>query len=55
MTTRRGVLLWTIALMALPVACRIATSPADSATDSGRAAEPLDILFLGGTGFLGPH
>ncbi len=55
MTTRRGVLLWMIALMSLPVACRSATSPADSATDRDPAAKPLDILFLGGTGFLGPH
>lgn len=55
MTTRRGMLLWTIALMSLTVACRTATSPADSATERGPAAKSLDILFLGGTGFLGPH
>lgn len=55
MTTRRQALKWTIASMALLAACRTAPEPAGSATDTGRAARPLDILFLGGTGFLGPH
>ncbi|MCY2958953.1 MAG: NAD-dependent epimerase/dehydratase family protein [Planctomycetota bacterium] len=55
MTTRRAVLLWTVAMLALPAACRTATEQADTAPDAGRAEKPLDILFLGGTGFLGPH
>lgn len=48
MTSRRQVLLWTAAAMALPGALRAAAT-------IERAAKPLDILFLGGTGFLGPH
>jgi 2'-hydroxyisoflavone reductase len=48
MTTRRELLQWLTALMALP-AVGAAETPA------GRARKPLDILFLGGTGFLGPH
>lgn len=48
MTTRRQVLKWSVALAALPWAAR-ATGPVE------RASKPLDILFLGGTGFLGPH
>jgi len=48
MTSRREALLWTAAAMALPGALRAATTIEP-------AAKPLDILFLGGTGFLGPH
>jgi 2'-hydroxyisoflavone reductase len=48
MTTRRELLRWATALMALPAIGVAGTS-------SGRARKPLDILFLGGTGFLGPH
>lgn len=48
MTTRRELLRWAAALMALP-----AIGVADTSID--RARKPLDILFLGGTGFLGPH
>jgi len=46
--TRRDLLKWTAALLALP-ALGLAGTPV------ARAREPLDILFLGGTGFLGPH
>jgi len=55
MTTRRELLMWSIVTMALSAACRTATEPADSTSDTGRASKPLEILFLGGTGFLGPH
>ncbi len=55
MTTRRELLICTIAMMPLFGACRSAEGTAGSTADSGRADEPLDILFLGGTGFLGPH
>lgn len=60
MTTRREALKWTIATMALlPVGCRSASDRSGSTGDSkatvARAAKPLDILFLGGTGFLGPY
>ena len=55
MTTRRTVLLWTVAMMALSAGCRTATEPAGSTSEPSRAEKPLDILFLGGTGFLGPH
>jgi 2'-hydroxyisoflavone reductase len=48
MTTRRELLQWLTALMALP-AVGAAEIPVS------RARKPLDILFLGGTGFLGPH
>jgi 2'-hydroxyisoflavone reductase len=48
MTTRRQILQWSAALVALPYAAR-------AAAGIERAAKPLDILFLGGTGFLGPH
>jgi 2'-hydroxyisoflavone reductase len=48
MTTRRELLQWAVCMMALPGAARATTM-----TD--RAPKPLDILFLGGTGFLGPH
>jgi 2'-hydroxyisoflavone reductase len=48
MLTRRETLQWASALMALPVLARTQT-PAE------RAKKPLEILFLGGTGFLGPH
>jgi 2'-hydroxyisoflavone reductase len=47
-STRRDLLKWTAALLALP-ALGLAGTPA------ARARKPLDILFLGGTGFLGPH
>jgi 2'-hydroxyisoflavone reductase len=48
MTTRREVLGLGAAILALefPVLTRAA---------AGRAGRPLDILILGGTGFLGPH
>jgi 2'-hydroxyisoflavone reductase len=55
MTSRRDLMKWTMAMMALPAAARAATNPAAATEDPGRAARPLDILFLGGTGFLGPH
>jgi len=48
MTTRRTVLKLSAALLALPALAR-AQAPGE------RAARPLNILFLGGTGFLGPH
>jgi 2'-hydroxyisoflavone reductase len=48
MATRRELLQWATALMTLPALGR-----AQSAI--GRAGKPLDLLFLGGTGFLGPH
>jgi 2'-hydroxyisoflavone reductase len=48
MTTRRQCLQWSTALLALTaVRASFAAVP--------RAAKPLDLLFLGGTGFLGPH
>jgi len=47
MTTRRELLQWATALITLPTLGR-----AQSGT---RASKPLDLLFLGGTGFLGPH
>jgi 2'-hydroxyisoflavone reductase len=55
MTTRRKVLLGTVVMMALSAGCRTAKEPASSTTEVSRAEKPLDILFLGGTGFLGPH
>ena len=48
MATRRELLQWATALVALPALGRA------ESTD-GRASKPLDLLFLGGTGFLGPH
>ena len=48
MTTRRTVLQWTTAALALAAA-----RPAFAAVE--RAKRPLDLLVLGGTGFLGPH
>jgi 2'-hydroxyisoflavone reductase len=48
MTTRRTVLQWTTAALAL-AAARTAFASVE------RASRPLDLLFLGGTGFLGPH
>lgn len=48
MATRRELLQWATALLALPVLARAQGA-------AGRARKPLDILFLGGTGFLGPH
>src|ERR1700685_4219719 len=48
MTTRREML----ALGAAAIAVRATTR---LSADVPRAAHPLDILFLGGTGFLGPH
>jgi 2'-hydroxyisoflavone reductase len=47
MINRRELLQWTAAVAALPRAARAETA--------GRAGKPLEILFLGGTGFLGPH
>jgi 2'-hydroxyisoflavone reductase len=55
MTSRRELLKWAMAMMALPATARAATNAAGASVDPGRAAKPLDILFLGGTGFLGPH
>jgi 2'-hydroxyisoflavone reductase len=48
MTTRREALIWLAAAAASPGMLRAAST-------IERAAKPLDILFLGGTGFLGPH
>ena len=48
MTTRREILQWAAALAALPSVARAAGAIESS-------PKPLDILFLGGTGFLGPH
>jgi len=47
MTTRRELLAWGAALAALP--------SLGLAGIASRAGKPLSILFLGGTGFLGPH
>ena len=47
MTTRREFLTIT--------AGALAVHAAGLRADIGKAAKPLDILFLGGTGFLGPH
>lgn len=49
MTTRREILQWAAALSSLPALSRVA------AARPGPAREPLELLFLGGTGFLGPH
>lgn len=49
-TTRRDMLKWLTALTFVPAA--LATEPSRSVS---RASKPLDILFLGGTGFVGPH
>jgi 2'-hydroxyisoflavone reductase len=48
MATRRELLQWATALLTLPALGR-------AQSDIGRAGRPLDLLFLGGTGFLGPH
>jgi 2'-hydroxyisoflavone reductase len=48
MTTRRELIQSLAALMILPAVGAAGASV-------GRARKPLDILFLGGTGFLGPH
>ena len=48
MTTRRELIQGLAALMSLPAL-------GQAQTPAGRARRPLDILFLGGTGFLGPH
>ena len=48
MTTRRELIQWLAAIMALPTV-------AAAETAVGHARKPLDILFLGGTGFLGPY
>jgi 2'-hydroxyisoflavone reductase len=46
----------TIALLVmLPFASRTAVAQADGAAPVAKAEKPLDILFLGGTGFLGPY
>jgi 2'-hydroxyisoflavone reductase len=51
MTTRRDLLQWLPALVAAPqVMAAEAVAPVRPAT-----RKRLDILFLGGTGFLGPH
>lgn len=56
MTTRRTMLKWTIALLALmPGAARMAAAQAGAPMEVAKAEKPLDILFLGGTGFIGPH
>jgi len=47
-TTRRDLLKSTAALLALPALGLAGPAVA-------RARKPLDLLFLGGTGFLGPH
>jgi 2'-hydroxyisoflavone reductase len=48
MTTRREILQWATALTSLSALGRAQGGAA-------AAAKPLDLLFLGGTGFLGPH
>jgi 2'-hydroxyisoflavone reductase len=48
MTTRRDLLKLAIALVALPQWAR-------ATAEVAIAPEPLEILFLGGTGFIGPH
>ncbi|MCE3286291.1 MAG: hypothetical protein K0R70_2547, partial [Steroidobacteraceae bacterium] len=51
MTTRRDILQWLPAIVAAPhVVAAEDVVPARPAT-----RKRLDILFLGGTGFLGPH
>jgi 2'-hydroxyisoflavone reductase len=50
MTTRRQLLGWLSALLAAP-----RTLTADEAGGAQPAGKPLDLLFLGGTGFLGRH
>lgn len=56
MTRRRTILKLTIALFAmLPAASRIALAQQSDAPPIAHAEKPLDILFLGGTGFIGPH
>jgi len=49
-TTRRELLQWLTALTIVPSALAAESPPPIS-----RASKPLDILFLGGTGFVGPH
>lgn len=54
MTTRRFILKLTIVLLAIScTAWPAAGAQAEGAV--ARAEKPLDILFLGGTGFLGPY
>lgn len=48
MLTRRELLQWATTLVALPAVGRTQSS-------IGRAGKSLELLFLGGTGFLGPH
>jgi 2'-hydroxyisoflavone reductase len=48
--TRRDLLKWLTAVTFVPAALA-----AESAGSISRASKPLDILFLGGTGFVGPH
>jgi len=55
MNARRKLLISTLALLPLVLACRSAPDAVDSATEAKSAEKQLDILFLGGTGFLGPH
>lgn len=52
MTNRRQFLGASAALFAAP---RLAAAARSSMQDVEPAKEPLDILFLGGTGFIGPH
>ena len=55
MTTRRSLVARVLALVALQqMAARSGLASAVSAT-SERPTRRLDLLFLGGTGFLGPH
>lgn len=56
MTTRYEFLKWSAAFMLLIItASQSASGQAQPADAVQRADKPLDILFLGGTGFLGPH
>lgn len=56
MTTLRNLLKLTVALLAtLSIVPRAAAAPAEGAEAVALAEKPLDILFLGGTGFIGPY
>lgn len=57
MTTRHGMWMCTALALALTMSVGARAAPQGTASAEGpaRAAKPLDILFLGGTGFLGPH
>jgi 2'-hydroxyisoflavone reductase len=55
MTTRRLLLARAMALVTLQqIAARTALAASEAAT-SERSSKKLELLFLGGTGFLGPH